>query len=230
MQRTHRTGAALGALLTVITTTTLPAFAQTDTEEQYRKQCVQALGLSADLAATGTYKLRVDNCIRQRTEAELNMSRNMRLQMRAQAVAEQLTTSGAPRSFRVIPAPETPAQRFDRFQQLYNAETTYRKLQINKPASRRETVQYNAGQRGIGYTPYQPVTTQSILNKTYSDGKPSRRSIQQNAYSETKQVRIEAAKLYRQQLQQALEECSHITNNFNRVNCVRSAQRRFGSQ
>lgn len=195
-----------------------------------RTQCAKSMGLS-DLADTGSYSLRIDNCIRQLRQAEQTIDRTQRLQLRAESVLDRITRNSKAYIHREIEQAPTPQQRSDRLRQLLNAENTYRKLEQNRP-SLRESVLERTNRRltELQYTPYVPVTSESSYDRQITTTRPSRRRIKENAYDFTRQTRIESADAYQKILNDALAACAHISNNFQRGNCVRSALRKAGAQ
>lgn len=195
-----------------------------------RAQCAKSMSLS-DLVDTGSYSLRIDNCVRQLRQAEQTIERRQRLQLRAESVLDRITRNSKAYIHREIEQAPTPQQRSDRLRQLYNAENTYRKLEQNRP-SLRESVLERTHRRltELQYTPYVPVTSESSFDRQITTTRPSRRLIKENAYDFTRQTRIESADAYQKILNDALAGCAHISNSFQRSNCVRSTLRKAGAQ
>lgn len=217
---------------TLIFGMSIPSLAAEETAigtDEERAACAHSLGLSPALAETGSYKIRIDNCIHERWQALQTIERTNRLQLRAESVLDRITRNSRSYIHRPIAEAQTPAERFDRFQQLYDADSTYRLLERNKP-SLRENAYERAVERSVGYTPYRPEASQPRNDRQIDTARPSRRMIKQDAYDQTRESRIQSADVYQSQLHDALNACEHIENSFHRNNCVRSELRKVGSQ
>lgn len=215
------------ALIGLIFSINIPAVAAQEVPlgtENERTDCATSMGLDASFTDIGSYSIRIDTCIRDRLHALRTAKRTERLRTRAISIQKRIS-----RNSRIVT--ETPAERFDRFKSIYNADDTYRKLEVNKE-SLRETVQELSKQTSrTGYKLFIPTTTESILLRKTDEPRRSRRLIQQDVEdTQTRASRMESADIYQEKLKNAFEECSHITNGFQRNNCVRSARRRIGSQ
>lgn len=216
-------------LLSIVSITTAQA-QEVESNELYKKQCITALRITPALAEVGTYSLRIDECIADKEYAELNLSRRGgRTQARIEEIKERITTDNRARISRVIPPIETYEERFDRFQEINSAENAYRMLEQNRTTTR-ESIYQRAQTRDTGYDAYKPVVTPSVLERRITYTRPSRRLIKEDALMQTRSSRFESGDVYQEELLRALDACSEITNNFHRNNCIRTEQRKTGSQ
>jgi len=207
----------------------VPVTQASETDTPYRDDCIKALRYTEELANTGTYKIRVQRCIDERTDDNLDTSRRDRLRYRTEAVQERITRDSRARVQRVIPEAETARQRFDRFQKIYSPQDTYKKLQRNMIPTRVNPY-VKTTTAPVGYNRYAPQTSKSVVKKRINYERPSRRIIKQDALMQTRSSRFESGDTYQKELLKALDACSHITNRFHRNNCIRTEQIKNGTR
>ena len=196
----------------------------TDTTEAYKIACMNALHISEKLSAVGTYRTRIQDCVDDRIQAELNEDRRLRLQVRTEAVQQRILDDSSTYIHRAIPEVQVQSNRFD------DAQEGFRKLETNKPSTRHSTYPLIVSP-STGYERYVPQTSNPINLRTTSEERLSRRLIKQNARDQSStSSRNAAAELYEEALRKALEECSDIQSNFHRTNCIRSAMRKAGTR
>ncbi len=126
------------SLAFVLITGPILMFAETTASSATDKEaCILALKLTPELAETGSYKIRVDSCVRQRESLRLGMDRNLRNKLRVQEVMEHLTRNSRAINYRVIGTPETAAERHKRWNAMYrdNEAPIYSAPQ-NRPSRR----------------------------------------------------------------------------------------------
>lgn len=204
---------SIGLLLLVLAPVTQAA---ETVEVPYRDECIKALRFTEELANTGTYRIRIERCIEERANENLDTSRRDRIRMRTEAVQERIKRNSRARVQRVIPEAETDRERFDRFQ------TNYVPTRVNP--YQKTTV------KPVGYNRYTPQTSESVFEKRINFSRPSRRIIKQDALMQTRSSRFESGDTYQKELLKALDTCSHITNRFHRNNCVRTEQIKNGTR
>lgn len=64
--------------------------------------CLKTLNISTELASVGTYKSRMNQCVRQRELTRLNLDRNLRNTMRFSAVQSRMTRNSRATVFKAI--------------------------------------------------------------------------------------------------------------------------------
>lgn len=113
-----------------------PALLFAETSVDDKQACIQALQLTPELAETGTYKIRVDSCVRTRENLRLSQDRNLRNTMRAAKVQERLTRNSRVINYRTVETPETPAERQERWNTIYGDESWLYSVPVARPSRR----------------------------------------------------------------------------------------------
>ncbi|MBM3231727.1 hypothetical protein FJZ28_05415 [Candidatus Peregrinibacteria bacterium] len=126
------------SLAFVLITGPILMFAETTASSATDKEaCILALKLTPELAETGSYKIRIDTCVRQREALRLSIDRNLRNKLRVEDVMERLTRNSRAINYRVVGTPETAAERQNRWNAMYrdNEAPIYSAPQ-NRPSRR----------------------------------------------------------------------------------------------
>lgn len=130
---THTRSAAISLAFVLITGPAL-LFAESPVDDT--TACIQALQLTPELAETGTYKVRVETCVRMRENLRLSQDRNLRNTLRAEKVQARLTRNSRVINYRSVGAVETPAQRQQRWNAIYGDESWLYSAPVARPSRR----------------------------------------------------------------------------------------------
>jgi hypothetical protein len=113
-----------------------PALLFAETSVDDKQACIQALQLTPELAETGTYKVRVEACVRTRQNLRLSQDRNLRNTLRAEKVQERLTRNSRVVNYHTVATPEIPAEKQKRWDAIYGKESWLFSVPIARPSRR----------------------------------------------------------------------------------------------
>lgn len=98
--------------------------------------CIQTLHLTPELAETGSYKIRVESCVRQRQSLRLHQDRNLRETLRKQKTLERITRNSKAVQSRITGI-ETPSARMQHWKQTYTGtEKALYSAPVDRPSRR----------------------------------------------------------------------------------------------
>lgn len=201
----HHKIAITGIVLTQIAFFGLPAIAAesvtaetVDTGSTEWNDCLTLLRLSADIADRGTYRMRMAECVNE--------------QLRSKEVGD------VDREHRLSLRAKQVMEAF----QSGRLSATTRSVDTR--------VFRNSNYQRVNNTEVTSQATTSATNATHrtAHSRPSRRSIQDGAYSQSIADKKAESALYQQRWQAALESCKQLSSHFHRNNCIRKHLRQAG--
>jgi len=201
----------IGTLLLILAPVTYAQQTNISLDEDDYEACLQILRLPKSIATKGTYKLRMDQCIDQRVHArEFGYnSENDRLTQRVLRTQTGLSAG-------TIRAP-VQSQDIRRYLNPRQNISTDVVTSIEDRLNARLQKSF-----------LKDFAEKQITNVYYE--RPSRRSIKDRAYSQTREDKQLESEVFQSRWNEAVHECSAITNNFTRTNCIRGELRRLGAQ
>ncbi len=175
-----------------------------DTDSTEWKQCVSLLRLNPNIAKRGTYKIRVVECVNEKLrDKEIgDVDREHRLNLRARNVIEAFRSGRLGATARSV-----DTRRFSNNDNQVPQDT-------------------GTSPRFTRRIPTVQNVNRSTSNANYS--RPSRRSIQDNAYSQSIEDKQTESEIFQQRWKDAIEASRAIDNNFRRNNCIRKRLRQSG--
>lgn len=178
-----------------------------DTDSTEWKQCVSLLRLNPDIAKRGTYKIRVVECVNEKLrDKEIgDVDREHRLSLRARSVIDAFRSGRLGATARSV---DTRRLRNNNYIPPQDDAQNAIRFQRRVPSVRQ-------------------TTNDQTSNANYS--RPSRRSIQNNAYSQSIEDKKTESEIFQQRWKDAIEACKAIDNNFRRNNCIRKRLRQSGA-
>lgn len=172
-----------------------------DTSSSEWKECLTLLRIQDSIASVGTYRIRMVKCVNEKLRSKEvgDIDREHRLSLRARNVIDAFRAGSLGATARSV-----DIQKYTNS----NYQSTDTEQQ---PTVRRFT-------RNVT-----PVQRTSTINSNYV--RPSRRSIQSGAYSQSIADKKTESQVYQQRFSDALEACKEIDNHYKRNNCIRKKLR-----